>query len=294
MKRFANVLVAAIGMYGAAVSINGQTTPQSSAPQTPAAGTAAPAQNPPAGEQTTAPANPPASKKEERTQAPRHLSVGLRARVFPDRSLSVMGSQTLLTTTTVPPVNRDWNFTTTSHSSIWGIGPAVEYAVSPKLTFTLEVIYQKLNYTKETSIAWGTDDPTTTTDERTHMFRNETTKANLFDVPLMVHYKGLRSTGPFSKVFVAAGVTGRTVSSIKTTLLTTFPDTSTATTNPATRPSRRTLLGGVAGIGYRVTDDFNINWTPEVRYTRWAGSTFGSDSTVSPRNQLEVGLGITF
>jgi hypothetical protein len=264
-----------IFLFVSGVFLWGQDTPQTqAAPQTPAA------------EQT------PSSKRETK-QPFHHLSVGLRARDFPTRSMSVMDSQTVLTTTT-PVVTRDWNFTTSSHSPVWGIGPAIEYAVNDRLTFTLEVMYNKLNYSKVTSIAWGTDDPTTTADERTHMFRNETTKANLFDVPLMVHYKGLRPTGPLSRMFVAAGVSARAVSSIKTTLVTTFPDTSTVTTNVSAAPSKRNMLGGVVGLGFRVVDDFNIHWTPEVRFTRWAGSTFSSDSTVSPRNQLEVGLGITF
>jgi hypothetical protein len=89
-------------------------------------------------------------------------------------------------------------------------------------------------------------------------------------------------------------VTGRTISSIRTTLKTTFPDTSISTTTLAARPSKRNLIGGTIGLGFRAVDDFNINWTPEIRFTRWAGSTYGSDSTLSPRNQLEVGLGITF
>ena len=171
---------------------------------------------------------------------------------------------------------------------------AVEYVPNRTWAVSVEVIYDRLRYTKVTSISWGTDDPTTSNDERTHMFRNEDTRGMLWDVPVMVHYRGLRSSGLLSRMYVAAGAAGRTAMRISTSTTTTFPDTSTGTSKVVASPSKRNLLGGVVGIGFRIVDDFNINWTPEIRYTRWAGSTFGSDSTISPRNQLEVSLGFTF
>jgi hypothetical protein len=50
----------------------------------------------------------------------------------------------------------------------------------------------------------------------------------------------------------------------------------------------------VAGMGLRLVDDFNIKLSPELRYTRWMGATFDSESTRSRRNQLEVGIALTF
>ena len=205
-----------------------------------------------------------------------------------------MENRTNLTTTTSPAPVRDWSFVTASHSPHWGAGVAVEYVPNRNWAVSVEVIYDRLRYTKVTSISWGTDDPTTSNDERTHMFRNEDTRGMLWDVPVMVHYRGLRSSGLLSRMYVAAGAAGRTAMRISTSTTTTFPDTSTGTSKVVASPSKRNLLGGVVGIGFRIVDDFNINWTPEIRYTRWAGSTFGSDSTISPRNQLEVSLGFTF
>jgi hypothetical protein len=205
-----------------------------------------------------------------------------------------MQSQTTLTTTTTPAPVRDWNFTTASHSTSWGVGPAIEYLVSPRLTLTAELIYSRLRYTKVTSIYWGTDDASTTTDERTKLFRNEDTRGFLWDVPLLVHYRGLKSSGPLSRVFLAAGAAVRTVTNVRSSTLTTNNDLSTSTDKTTAPVSRRNVPGAVVGIGFRIVDDFHINWTPEIRYTRWAGSTFSSDSTVSPRNQLEVGMAFTF
>ena len=56
---------------------------------------------------------------------------------------------------------------------------------------------------------------------------------------------------------------------------------------------KRTLLGATVGAGFRFVDEFNIKVTPEIRFTRWNGPTFNQDSTLSPRNQLEVGIGFS-
>ena len=224
----------------------------------------------------------------------KHFTIGLRVRDFPLKSYSVMGNQTTLTTTTTTTPARDWSFTTTSKSPWWGAGLDLEYALNQRWTVTAELMMNRLHYTKATTVAWGTDDPTTTADERSHMFLTEDTRAVLWDVPVLVHYRGLFSSGPFSNMFLSAGAAFRTVTKVKSSTAITYPDTSTGTDLTTSAPSRRNLIGAVAGVGIRVVDDFHIVWTPEIRYTRWDGSTFGADSTVSPKNQLEVGLGFTF
>ena len=50
----------------------------------------------------------------------------------------------------------------------------------------------------------------------------------------------------------------------------------------------------VVGSGLRFVDDFGIKVEPELRYTRWFGRTFNSESTRSSENQIEVNLAFTF
>jgi len=125
------------------------------------------------------------------------------------------------------------------------------------------------------------------------MFRSEDTRASLWDIPVLAQYHGF-GPGRWSKFYLTGGAALRTITGARSSLLTTYPDATTATLKYGASPSKRNLLGGVIGAGFQVVDDFKIHWSPEIRYTRWAGSTFGSDSTISPRNQLEVGLGFTF
>jgi hypothetical protein len=44
----------------------------------------------------------------------------------------------------------------------------------------------------------------------------------------------------------------------------------------------------------RFVDDFGIKLSPELRYTRWLGATFDSNSTRSRRDEIAVGIALTF
>ena len=99
-------------------------------------------------------------------------------RYFPIPSMSVMGNRTDLATTTSPAPVRDWSFDTASQSNRISGGPRVEILAGRKWKFSVEVLFDRLKYTKFTSVAWGTDDPATTNDERSHMFRSEDTRAS--------------------------------------------------------------------------------------------------------------------
>jgi hypothetical protein len=226
----------------------------------------------------------------------KHFTFGLRVRDFPLTSTGTIADQTTMTTTAATSAvpAKDWSYTTTSRSPWWGAGLAFEYAVDSHWTLSADVLMNRLHYTKATTISWGTDDPTTTADERSHEFHTEDTRGTFYDVPVLVHYRGLFRDGAFSSFFISAGAAFRTVTKVKTSTAITYSDATTGTDNTTATIGRRELIGAVTGIGMRVVDDFHIVWTPEIRYTRWDGSTFNSDSTASPRSQVEVALGFTF
>jgi hypothetical protein len=224
------------------------------------------------------------------------VNIGLRVRALPFRDYSVMTSRSLMTT--IPAAGgtpaRDWSFATATHSAKFGFGGGIEYAPSRRWNVTAEALLNRLSYTKATNIAQGIDDPGTTNDERSHSYVTEDTRGRIWDFPVLLHYRGIRSEGALSKLYLAGGVAVRTVTGLKTSTKVTYSDASTSTSNLVIPPSKRNLVGAVAGIGIRTVDDFHINWMPEIRFTRWAGSTFGLESTISPRNQLELSLGLSF
>ena len=234
--------------------------------------------------------SPAAEKSGE--EAPRRMSVGFRVRTLPVRSFSVMDNGHTMNTTTIAKTVYDLNYNTTSKSFLLGGGVAFEAAISRRIALTAELLFSRLRYDKVTDTYSGGDDPTTSNDERAHKTATENTKARLFDLPVLLHYEVGRS-GFLSHLYVSGGVTARNVSAVRTTNNITNADGTLENNQIRAQVSKRTLIGATVGVGFRFIDEFNIKVTPEVRYTRWNGLTFGQDSTRSPRNQLEVGIAFT-
>jgi hypothetical protein len=239
--------------------------------------------------------NPPApvAAAEKTSDAPpRKLAIGLRVRTTPVRSFGVMDNGQSMSTTTVSKTKYDWKYSTTSHSFVLGGGLALDMPLSRRTVLTAEVLFNRLRYTKVTDTYWGTDDPNTSADERSHTKTTEDTKARLFDLPVLLH-RNLRSSGLLSHLYLAGGATARLASTVRTTNNITNADATTANNQTTAQVAKRLLIGATVGAGFRFIDEFNIKVTPEIRYTRWNGMTFAQDSTRSPRNQLEVGIGFS-
>jgi hypothetical protein len=175
-----------------------------------------------------------------------------------------------------------------------GAGAAFEYVVGRRSTVTADLMFHRLRYDTVTDIYSGTDDSTTTGDDRTRMTRTERTKARIWDLPVILHYGGFRESGLLSRFYLGAGVAVRLVTNVSTRNETTHSSGTNDINYNATQPANRHTVGGIAGFGFRFIDDYNIKVTPEFRYTRWLRSAFSLDSTQSPKNQIEVGLGLTF
>ena len=247
-------------------------------------------QTPAASEQKPTAPSTAAEKTGEAHQ--QKLAIGFRARILPFRSFSVMDNGLAMKTTAVAKVNYDTNYNTVNHSFMLGGGLTVEGWLSRRTLVTAELLFNRLQYSKTTNMYWGVDDPTTSADERSHQTTTENTKARLFDLPVLVQ-RNVRSSGFLSHVYLAVGPSARLISTVHTTTNITYSDATKGNSTTPAPIARRLLVGGTVGVGLRFVDEFNIKVTPEVRYTRWNGSTFNLDSTRSPRNQLEVGIGFS-
>ena len=239
--------------------------------------------------------NPPAppAAADKTSEAPaRKLAIGFRVRTLPVRSFSVMDNAVVLTTATVSKVNYDTNFNTVTHSFMLGGGLSIEAPLSSRTLLTADVLFNRLKFDKVTNVYWGVDDPTTAADERSHQTTTQNTAARLFDMPVLLH-RNVRPAGLLSHLYLSGGPTARLVSTVHTTTNITYFDATTANNSIPAAINKRILIGATVGVGFRFVDEFHIKVTPEVRYTRWNGATFNQDSTRSPRNQLEVGIGFS-
>jgi len=163
-------------------------------------------------------------------------------------------------------------------------GPSVEFRVTRRFTLCGELLYHRLNYTlTDTFTADG--NVTTITEQ---------TSARMWDAPVMLRWRGLSESGFLSHLYFAGGGELRNTAHIGTTNTTTLPDGVTSSNNIPTVPSKRDLAGVVAGVGMRFVDDFGIKVTPEMRFTRWMGETFDNESTRSRKDELLIGIALTF
>jgi hypothetical protein len=226
-------------------------------------------------------------------EAPRKASIGLRLMAAPEQ-FGVIGRHSYELTLVDNKTAYDWKFNTTPRGAGMGVGLSFEYWLGRRTTVSLDVLYHPLNYDAVTDIYSGTDDPTTSQDERSRTTRTERTTGRIWQVPVLLHYAPSAKGGVASKLYLAAGAAFSLVNDIDTQTSFSNSDGTSSTTHDPARPAHRYTGGAVLGVGFRFVDDFNIKVTPEVRYTRWLQRLFSTEATMSPRNQLEIGLGVTF
>ena len=120
------------------------------------------------------------------------------------------------------------------------------------------------------------------------------TEARVYEVPLLFKFRNIRSSGILGHTFITAGGSFRLLANIKSTTTQTFSDNSTKVSTAPAVPNRSTAPGIVAGAGMRFTDELGIKVTPEIRYTHWLDSNFQLQGISFPKNQMEVGISLSF
>ncbi len=214
----------------------------------------------------------------------RRFSYGFRIRAFTsngfdDRSLQL--SNTL--------ANTSQAISTTTTSSRFRLGPAIDLNLNRKLSIQVEAFFQGLQYTTETKNYTGTSTDTGTLKSTV----TESTKTSFWDFPVLLRYKGLSEHRLLSQTIVEGGFNVRALTRIRTETETLNADSTTAY-NEIPAAGNRLVKGAVAGIGFQFVDGYNIKTTPEIRYTHWFGTTFQSQSSRSRTDQLELGLSFSF
>lgn len=184
----------------------------------------------------------------------------------------------------VTATNQAWAISTTNNYLKIAFGPSLEVRLFKGFSLCGEFLYHRLDYTKTSQVTVDGNVTAIT----------EATRATLWDAPVMVRWRGLAETGFLSHLYLSGGGAIRNVSHINTSNQTTDPGGATSSNNIPAVPSARNLPGLVAGVGMRFVDDFGVKLSPELRFTRWLGSTFDSDSTRSRRDELVIGIALTF
>jgi hypothetical protein len=213
----------------------------------------------------------------------RRFSVGARGTVFP------MAIQTSGITANNPTTASTATYTLAPSTPLFGGGLTVEYAASQRILVSADVLYHEFRYSSDTTTALTAADGTTTISDVA-----EGTHARYWELPILVHLTSLPARTASAQVMLGVGPTFRYVTGVRSEFTTTNPDGSQAVSYRPRAIQSQTVMGGVASAGVRLTDDFGIKYTPEVRYIRWLSDSFTSWPAQQRRNELHVVVGITW
>jgi hypothetical protein len=227
--------------------------------------------------------------QDDSTPAIHRPSIGVRLEYYPLRLYKI---DTVYASTTQPIA--DYTYTASTSKSKFAVSPTIEYRLGKRTSLGAEFHYYNAQYSQKTVVQSGAIDPNSPVDDRKKTTITNTTKADYWDVPLLLHYYGLASHGFFTHGYLSGGVQYRHVGTIHTGNEFSNADGTTNYNEIPADPNHRNQIGFVAGVGLRFVDDFKIKVAPEIRYVRWVGSTFQGPAYRAVENQVEAGLGISF
>jgi hypothetical protein len=223
------------------------------------------------------------------SESGRRYSFGVRVDFLESKSFSL---STVTSTVTKPAA--DYSTTSTSDSSRLDGGITSEVRVWRKFTLGLEAYYHPVQYNQVVSVKAGVAPASGTTDTRVASTYTEATRANYWDFPLLVRYRGIRNSGIFSHVYPLGGIEARYAGNVRTSNTTQLSNGTNSYNEIAAHPAHRTIIGGVVGIGMRFVDPVGLKIMPEIRFIKWQSPTFQGTSYRSLTNQLEAGVGLNF
>lgn len=174
-----------------------------------------------------------------------------------------------------------------------GYGLMAQVVLTPRFALVANPLIRKMQYNSFTVLYEGVDNPNTPQDERRGTNIEEDSRARLIDVPVMVRFFGKDRYEEGHRWFAQLGPNVQLARKVKSSREILHPN-QTKSFDDSPVSYRKRALGGTAGFGARFMDEFGISVIPEVRYTRWFSTTFGSVSGRSRRNQIEFLVSLAF
>lgn len=187
------------------------------------------------------------------------------------------------------------NSSTTATAHRLGGGALVQLAMPKQLAVVGAVSLRRVAFTSTKDTFTGVDNPNTPQDERKRTTDNESTKARLWDLTVMMRRYNKEHWEKGRRWFFEGGGTVRRAGSIRTSVATTTPTGDIVCCDATPHGVAHQLARGlVAGAGLQFTDEIGVRFVPEFRYTRWMNRTFDNLSTRSRRDQFEAVISFTF
>jgi hypothetical protein len=227
-----------------------------------------------------APAAAPAAKR---------YSFGLRFQAAGLRMFKTYGAET----STTSPI-ADYTYSAKSDLHRTAVLPALEIRVRDRMTVGVDLLFHHALYRATTEIRSGKKDANASTDDRAVTTITETSKANYWELPVLVRYYGIRKHGLLARAYVGGGGAFRHVGKIRTGTEYAYADATTDYNEAAAVPHLRNQFGAVAAVGLRFMDEVGLKVMPEIRFVHWQGQAFQGPSYRSTQNDASIGLGFVF
>jgi hypothetical protein len=218
----------------------------------------------------------------------RRFHFGARARFIP---LNLFRKGDLTAITENPPI--EWETKLDRKVPIAGYGITAEFQITTSFGIAADLLFHQVRYEMLNNIRTGTRNPNTTIDNRPVTQIREKTRAQFFDLPIIVRWRPTDEYGDPARWFLGIGPTVRQTRNVRTF----YDQSQPRVDNPVTEgvaPFNKHIYGATVAAGITAKDDFGIRITPEVRYTRWVGQSFSNFAARTNRHQLQILLGITF
>jgi hypothetical protein len=230
---------------------------------------------------------PPINILEERAFV-RRFAIGITGAVTPlpviartEESEMPAGTPPVELRSNVDPNTKPWVYGFTAH-----------IALSERLTLAVQPSIHSFNVHTVLDRFEGTDNASTSFDDRDRTGTDETIRGRHIDIPVMLrlyskghHDEGMRwifEGGPVMRLT-------RNIQAVRRI----FPPEGGELNETVALPTKNGF-GVTAGIGAQLIDDFGIRAIPEFRYTRWITKPLDSIEARSRTSQIELLFTISF
>ena len=173
-------------------------------------------------------------------------------------------------------------------------GVSAQLALTERVAVAVNALVRKAEYNTSREDLAGVDNPNTPEDDRTLSTIDDWGRLRYLDVPVLARVYGKRRHQSGDRWFVEFGPSLRTVRKVKNTITTTVGEADPVKADGPAAAFRRNVAGATAGFGLQFIDPVGVRVVPEVRYTRWLGSSINNPGIHSNRHQLEVMFSLTF
>jgi opacity protein-like surface antigen len=172
----------------------------------------------------------------------------------------------------------------------FAIGPTFQANITRKIGFNVDFLYRSdIRFTTAVTVD---RDPDADGMGIFDSSREVRTKANYWDIPIMVRYY-VRPPGG-ARFFFTGGIALRTVTGEEATLILIDEDFLREEMSVPADVANKTVAGVSGGVGIQLVDDIGIKVGIEGRFTRWGKRNFAMGLANSNQNQIEVTLGFSY